>query len=552
MFIIKFNNMVKNKWVWAAFATVVAVAFGASDIFGARARSRESESRIGYLGGKPVEPAQYDAVVRLMRDDDTLTARDVWKRLAALKTARDIGISISDSVLAKVIRVDPSFADESGNFSDEIYQRLLYARGFTPVAYQEAVRAELAIRQLRVLVAGSAWAAPSVVQDRASGLSDVYTLRAATISDTNKADEVEIKPEEISAYYDTHSENYREPERRRVAWVSFSANEYDGAAEVTDDDVFEYYDANAAKYVTKGEDGEETAKPVEEVSGEIREILAKEKAAEAAYRAAADFADLFFDRPAQDPSTLDFEANAATAGRTVTTSDWFAATGAAPGPAFLSRAIAEAVFALEGGSVADLVTDAVGGEGKSEAVVACLIDRRESYVPPFETISERVEKDARADKAARLFQARVTAAHDALDRGLTDGGDFAEVAKSCGMEPGTNFVFSWIEAQSGASPVASPRSVAQAMLQLGAGDLSRDPVSVPGGALFFQVVSREPDVNAVFDRVSAGVQRTLADELGEAAWNDWLDANLEALSPEPAVPFDAAEDDDAGDDGYED
>ena len=35
MFIIKFNNMVKNKWIWAAFAIVVAVAFGASDMLGA-------------------------------------------------------------------------------------------------------------------------------------------------------------------------------------------------------------------------------------------------------------------------------------------------------------------------------------------------------------------------------------------------------------------------------------------------------------------------------------------------------------------------------------
>ena len=552
MFIIKFNNMVKNKWVWAAFATVVAVAFGASDIFGARARSRESESRIGLLGGKPVDPMEYDAVVRLVRDDDSITSRDIWKRLAAFRTARDIGISISDATLAKVIRADPSFADENGDFSDERYQRLLYARGFTPVAYQEAVRAELSIRQLRALVAASAWAAPSVVNDRASGLSDIYTLRAATVTDTNKADEVEIKPEEIRSFYDTHSENYREPERRRVAWVSFKAEEHDGAAEVTDDDVFEYYDANAQKYVTKGEDGEETAKPVEEVSDEIRAILAKEKASEAAYRAAADFADIFFDRREQDPETLDFVADAVAAGRTVATSDWFAANGAGPGPGYLSRSVADAVFALEGGSVRDLVTDAIGGEGRSEAVVACLLDKKDTYIPPFEDIAKRVEKDARADKAQRLFQGRVSSAREALERGLADGGDFAEIAKANGMEPGTNFVFSWIEAQSGAAPVASPRSVAQAMLQLGTGDLSRDPVSVPGGALFFQVVSREPDANAVFDRVSAGVGRTMADELGETAWNDWLDANLEALSPEPAVPFDAADDEDSGDDGSED
>ena len=44
MFIIKFNNMVKNKWIWAAFAIIVAVAFGASDMLSANARGdRDAE-----------------------------------------------------------------------------------------------------------------------------------------------------------------------------------------------------------------------------------------------------------------------------------------------------------------------------------------------------------------------------------------------------------------------------------------------------------------------------------------------------------------------------
>ena len=55
MFIIKFNNMVKNKWIWAAFAIVVAVAFGASDIMGLFGRNRTPEGSLGTLGGKPVD-----------------------------------------------------------------------------------------------------------------------------------------------------------------------------------------------------------------------------------------------------------------------------------------------------------------------------------------------------------------------------------------------------------------------------------------------------------------------------------------------------------------
>ena len=52
MFIIKFNNMVKNKWIWAAFALIVAIAFGASDILDASSRSGgRGSSGVGSLGG---------------------------------------------------------------------------------------------------------------------------------------------------------------------------------------------------------------------------------------------------------------------------------------------------------------------------------------------------------------------------------------------------------------------------------------------------------------------------------------------------------------------
>ena len=544
MFIIKFNNMVKNKWVWAAFAIIVAIAFGASDIFSARARIREGDGRIGRLAGKPVDPAAYDAVARLFRGDDSATARDIWKRLAALETAHRAGIAISDAQLARAIRNDPSFQSEDGAFDPVVYERLLRARGFTPVAYQEAVRAELAIRLLQALVAGSPWAAPAVVEDRARGLGDTFMIRQATLSDTHDAKTVDIKPEEIKTWYDSHMDAYRVPERRRALYVAFKSSEFDGAEGIEEDDVNEYYDAHAQSYVVKGEDGEETQRPVEEVADEIRKALASERAAEMAYRAAADFADVYFDRPDQNADHFDFAADVVAAGRTVVTTDWFSADSAPSGvPAGLGRNLAEALFELDGGSVRDLVTDAIGADGRSAAVVACLFGKEETRIPPQDEIAEKVEGDARSDKAARLFQNDVAKAGEAISRKMSEEGvDFMAAAEQAGLVPGTNFVFSWIDAQSGASPVASPRAVAQAMIQLGVGDVCPDPIGVPGGVLFFQVAGREPQDGTLFGQVRTRVGQTMSEALGETAWNNWLEANLDALQPEPVVPFDAPED----------
>ena len=51
MFIIKFNNMVRNKRLWGAFALLVAVAFGASDIWSSASRGAGERERIGLLDG---------------------------------------------------------------------------------------------------------------------------------------------------------------------------------------------------------------------------------------------------------------------------------------------------------------------------------------------------------------------------------------------------------------------------------------------------------------------------------------------------------------------
>ena len=139
MFIIKFNNMVKNKWIWAAFAIVVAVAFGASDMLGAGSRAREGGGRLGSLGGKALDPGLYQTVGNLIRyrnlmggTQDTYSARERWKLCAALLRARESGLSVSDSELAAIIRGMGFFRDADGQFSSETYNRVLSRIEFTP------------------------------------------------------------------------------------------------------------------------------------------------------------------------------------------------------------------------------------------------------------------------------------------------------------------------------------------------------------------------------------------------------------------------------------
>ena len=120
------------------------------------------------------------------------------------------------------------------------------------------------------------------------------------------------------------------------------------------------------------------------------------------------------------------------------------------------------------------------------------------------------------------------------------------------MEPGTNVVFSYLQADSGDAPVPSPRRVAQAMTQLGAGDICLEPIPVPGGVWFFKVVAREPDETGILSVVRNRVAEGMAEETAENLWREWQEKNLESMSPVPAVPFDEAGAAADGDDDWAD
>ena len=559
MFIIKFNNMVKNKWIWAAFAIIVAVAFGASDMLSANARGDGRGSAYGSLGGKALDRNLYETAAHFVRYRNLMTGsresasrREIWKLCAALLRAREAGFSVSDAELARIIRGMGFLQGPDGRFSSELYERVLRQIDFSPTMFQEAVRTDVALNQLRFSVSRGPWAPPSVVEDRTLGRSDRFTLQAATLTNVFEAATTEVSDDEARAFYDAHSDLYRLPERRRVRYVVFPSVAYREKAVVTDEEIREYYEENESDYTTKGTNGVEVLRPLDEVRDEIAGVLAPERQRELAATDAGDFADLFF-RPGYDGAApaSDFAAAAAKLGYAVATTGLFSAEEPPVAPD-LAEDFAANVFALEiGDEVSERVSGVIGGDGSSEYFVAELLETSESHVPDFDEIRDRVLSDAREDKASRAFQDEVSRVQEALLRGTEEGGDFAAIAATNGLAVGTNFVFAARDAFGGAAPVASPHQVAQSMMQLGAGDLSPSPVAVPGGVLFFQVVAREPGDASLAGTYRGQIEYACESQTADALWEDWLERNLDSMDPKPSSPFETAAAEDSEEDDAE-
>lgn len=559
MFIIKFNNMVKNKWIWAAFAIIVAVAFGASDMLSANSRGDGRDSAYGSLGGKALDRNLYETASHFVRyrnlmtgSRETASRRDVWKLCAALLRAREAGFSVSDAELARIIRGMGFLQGPDGRFSPELYERVLRQIEFSPTMFQEAVRTDVALNQLRFCVSRGPWAPPSVVEDRTLGRSDRFTLQSATLTNAFDAATTEVSDDEVRAFYDAHPDLYRLPERRRVRYVVFPSVAYREKAVPTEDEIKEYYDENESDFTTKGTNGVEVLRPLDEVRDEIVGLLAPARRRELAATDAGDFADLFF-RPGFDGAApaSDFAAAAAELGYAVSTTGLFSADEPPVAPD-LADDFSANVFALEAGDeVAERVSGVIGGDDASEYFVAELLETSESHVPDFDGIRDRVLADAREDKASRAFQDEVSRVQEALLRGAEEGASFAETAATNGLAVGTNFVFTARDAFAGEAPVASPHQVAQSMMQLGAGDLSPSPIAVPGGVLFFQVVAREPGDASLAGSYRGQIEYACESQTADALWEDWLERNLDSMDPKPSSPFETAAAEDSEEDDAE-
>ena len=546
MFIIKFNNMIRNKWVCGIFATIVAVAFAGSDLTSC-SNGNVADEGLGSLGGEPVRRMDYETVRRAIAfeiDNGGETfdnvEREIWLRLAALKTAEKMGIAVSNEELARIVQSDPSFHDQNKVFNTAVYRAMLRNANMEPVFYEEMLRRRVILGRLEQLVTtSSVWVPPATLDLKTRGYTDVFTLCTAVASNAFSAAAMTVTDEEVRAFYDRHPDLYSLPERRQVVYTPFKAKDYLDKVSVDEEEVLDFYDANISRFVVKGTNDVETTKPLEDVRAEIEDELAAEASKRLAYRAAAEFSDVFYTNRSE---TLTFEYAAAAAGHAVVTSRLFAADGF-PVIAEASPPFVEAAFALEPGPGIARFSEAVNGG--AESYVMGLVTNVPAHVRPFEDVEQEARNAAMADAADTAFRTQIDKIADAMNLGLEAGKAFRDVAAEQNLVVSTNFTYS-LMASYGETDVPGGRQIATTMASMGAGDVSRGPILFPGGAVFFQVVDRKPGDKVMFDSIKNQAGGAMFSESATLVWKAWLETNLTAMKPDAKglldAPADATED----------
>lgn len=145
------------------------------------------------------------------------------EKRALLAHAFKEGVTVPDDQLRKILAEMPSFKDEAtGKFSDAKYRQLLEANGLTPAGFEDGMRQDLRLSQVRDTVTGSV-VLPAALIDRLGRIREEqrevgqWLLGPDDVKSKVALDDVTVK-----SYYDSHKSDFKVPERARVEYLTLT------------------------------------------------------------------------------------------------------------------------------------------------------------------------------------------------------------------------------------------------------------------------------------------------------------------------------------------
>ena len=544
MVILQFNKLIRNKWVWGAFAVIVSAAFCFDDLFRSSREDGRPSSSAGTLAGEEVSAEKFTQYRQetigfgRMREDsrsDYEINLETWKAIASDKTASDAGIVVADATLERAIVSQFSYRGgfNYANYKAELAQNF----GITPERYEAALRKIIARNQgLHGQLVGSAsFVSPMELDVMVADATDVFTVRVARFSQSKEsADAVKVDDEGLKKWYDANVKKLALPERIKVRYARFNARDPEVLAKmsVSEEEMRDMYDSSIDKYTSTDTNGVETVKAFEEVKDgiekELRQIAAVEYfTTNIQRRAYRDFAE------GEDKNASRVDTIAAEEGVEVVESDWFSLE-----PKFVEGFMRRPESIAPGARefvdrVAELdptVQDLRYGIVASDSAV-WLIERSavsEAHTPDFEEAKPFIGAQALRDAKADALKAEVEAiAAQGVDAVLAT----ANVS--------TNITFSIYDLQNGA--FQDQQAVAKAATKLKSGEVSEFvPLGVSRGLLVVCVERKPGDAVATI-----GVREALRNQAAMSITRDtitrWDNANLARMNLAPAQGYETCE-----------
>jgi peptidyl-prolyl cis-trans isomerase D len=217
---------------------------------------------------------------------------DLVQETLVVQRARAEGLEITDAELNAQIQAIPSF-QESGRFAMKRYEEFLKRRGLAAAAFEADVRRELTRMKVENTVRAGVKVADAEAEQAWRLRNENVRAAWALVEAAPLAAGVQVSDADLETYLKTHESEYRQPERRKIVYVTISPREF--TKPPSEAEVEKYYTEHAADYEKPAQvRAAHVLVRVPETGGSEAEDKAKAKVADVIRRARAgeDFAKL--------------------------------------------------------------------------------------------------------------------------------------------------------------------------------------------------------------------------------------------------------------------
>jgi peptidyl-prolyl cis-trans isomerase D len=498
-----------------------------SSLMGGRQQQR---SGLPTIGGKPVNFAEFQNMrasilagiamargrqpVRNATFEDDLNIEAV-QRMVLLRKAKELGIRVTDDEVVHQIQALPVMLNEQKQFDPNNYQRymiLLNNLDISETLFEEVIREELTLGQLRSLITSAAEITPAEFQFNYNMLQEQTKIDYVELNAADHKDTSAVTDEDAKAYYGLNQEKFRTPAMVKVRYVYFTISDARKSVTLGDDDISEFYERNKSKYV----DASGQPKPLTNVKDELKQDLLDLRAE----RLAGDRATALTVKLVPQPGapTPDFAKIAADSGLTTSETDFFD--------------LHNPVKGVEAGAIFNQAAFALGPDlpfsdpvhGKDGYYVLAYVAGKPSEIPAFEEVKTQVIDRIRRQRAyeatvkqGRELDAKVKAA-------IAAGKNFTDTCASLGLAVKASEPFSLV---GGATNLPYASSIKEVVLGMATNAVS-DFLTTTNGGIFFHLKQREAPKPLEAEPVRRELEAQLLQQNRVALFEDWANSVMRA------------------------
>jgi len=359
---------------------------------------------------------------RLLRDSALGSLID---RMLLLQSAKNANFAFSSEALDQLILQTPEFQVD-GAFSAARFDQVIQQMGYSRLQFRQLLEQEMLIGQLRAGISGTGFVTDQQVDNFAR--LEMQTRDFATLTLPAQQEAIEVGDEQIKEYYEANADRFRTPEQVIVEYVELKKESFFDQVEVSDEELQELYQKQIANLAEQ----RRAAHILIETGGELSDDEAKAKIDEIATRVknGDDFAAVAKEA-SQDPGSANEGGDLGFSG-----------------PGVYDPAFEDALYALNEGEVSAPVKSEFGWH------IIKLLGVQSPEVPAFESMKPELIRELKTQQVEQRF----VETSKQLEDSAFEASDLAQPAQELGLMVQTTEAFG----RDGGEGITANRQVIQA------------------------------------------------------------------------------------------